>query len=349
MTAVTNHVDIDEVIARIDGRGYCVLPDVIPTEKADQARTILEGLLEAEIDDGARERKHQRVGGIAHKDPVFLELMCHPLIVALWKRYLGDDIMCSSWTANTIYPGHDAIGWHADYPFWSLKPPWPPGRFAGQTVWLLDDFTEENGATATIPGSHRKGHPPDAPTDRWRPDGEILTGRRGSVVVAPRRLVAHVASQPQRQAAILPPRDVPPALVHPPGGHAEPARQARRPLRPGDAAPVRQPAHTEGDRRVTESRLTKSTGCGYPSGHLPPQEDHMDRYATTIGLSIGLFSAGVMGGLAVGLAAGILLAPRSGRESREAVRRGVGQAVDKGQSYVSRFRNADGEKETVEL
>ena len=75
----------------------------------------------------------------------------------------------------------------------------------------------------------------------------------------------------------------------------------------------------------------------------------MDRYATTIGLSIGLFSAGVLGGLAVGLAAGILLAPRSGRESREAVRRGVGQAVDKGQSYVGRFRNADGEKETVEL
>lgn len=184
MNAATNSIDLDAVIAEIDDRGYCVLQGVISPERADQARTILEGLLQAEIDDGARESRHQRVGGIAHKDPVFLELMCHPLIVSLWKRYLGDDIMCSSWTANTIYPGHDAIGWHADYPFWSLKPPWPAGRFAGQTMWLLDDFTEENGATGTIPFSHRKGHPPDAPTDRWRPEGEILTGRRGSVVVA---------------------------------------------------------------------------------------------------------------------------------------------------------------------
>ena len=184
MTTATNRVDIDAVISEIEDRGYCLLPDVISPEEADEARAALEGLLEAEIDDDARQRKHQRVGGIAHKDPVFLELMCHPLIVALWKRYLGDDIMCSSWTANTIYPGHDAIGWHADYPFWSVKPPWPPGRFAGQTMWLLDDFTEENGATGAMPFSHRKGHPPDAPTDRWRPDGEILTGRRGSVAVA---------------------------------------------------------------------------------------------------------------------------------------------------------------------
>ena len=183
MTAAANHVDIDAVISEIDERGYHILPDVISAEKADEARAILEGLLEAEIDGPARERKHQRVGGIAYKDPVFLELMCHPLILSLWKRYLGDDIMCSSWTANTIYPGHDAVGWHVDYPYWSVKPPWPEGTFAGQSMWLLDDFTEANGATGVVPFSHRRGHPPDGPTDRWRPDGEILTGRRGSVVV----------------------------------------------------------------------------------------------------------------------------------------------------------------------
>ncbi len=75
----------------------------------------------------------------------------------------------------------------------------------------------------------------------------------------------------------------------------------------------------------------------------------MNRHAKTIGLSMGLFGAGLLGGLALGLGAGILLAPRSGRESRDSVRRGVSEAYDKGQSYVDRFRNRDGEKETVEL
>ena len=165
MTAAANHVDVDAVISGIDERGYHILPDVISAEKADEARAILEGLLEAEIDDGARERNHQRVGGIAYKDPVFLELMCQPLILSLWKRYLGDDIMCSSWTANTIYPGHDAVGWHVDYPYWSVKPPWPEGNFAGQSMWLLDDFTEEKGPPGSSP-SRTEGdtHPMDPPT-----------------------------------------------------------------------------------------------------------------------------------------------------------------------------------------
>lgn len=75
----------------------------------------------------------------------------------------------------------------------------------------------------------------------------------------------------------------------------------------------------------------------------------MNRHAKTIGLSMGLFGAGLLGGLALGLGAGILLAPRNGRESRDSVRRGVSEAYGKGQSYVDRFRNRDGEKETVEL
>lgn len=175
--------DIESALVEMDERGYCILPNVISAEKSDEAREILHGFLAAEIDDQALESKHQRVGGIAYKHPVFLELLLHPLIMAIWKRYLGEDIICSSWTANTLYPGHDKIGWHADYPYWSLIPPWPAGNFAGQTLWLLDDFTEENGATGVVPYSHRKGHPPEQPTDQWRTDGEMLVGQRGSAVI----------------------------------------------------------------------------------------------------------------------------------------------------------------------
>ena len=180
-----NTHDIDSIIAEVDDRGFCVVPNVISIEKADTARSALDALLADEITDQARQARTQRVGQIAVKHPIFLELMCDPFVLAVWQRMLGDDIMCSSWSANTVYPGHEQIGWHSDYPYWSLKPPWPAGNLAGQTVWMLDDYTVENGATAAIPYSHKKGYPPDSATSgEWSEEGEIFTGIRGSVVFA---------------------------------------------------------------------------------------------------------------------------------------------------------------------
>ena len=76
----------------------------------------------------------------------------------------------------------------------------------------------------------------------------------------------------------------------------------------------------------------------------------MNSHLKTLGISLGLLGAGAVAGLVVGLAAGVLLAPRTGRESRESVRRGVGQAWDKGQSYVDRVRHRsnDAVEEVVE-
>jgi hypothetical protein len=44
-----------------------------------------------------------------------------------------------------------------------------------------------------------------------------------------------------------------------------------------------------------------------------------------------------------GLCLSVLLAPRTGRESRESVRRSVDKAVKKGRTYVERVRVQDGD------
>ena len=76
----------------------------------------------------------------------------------------------------------------------------------------------------------------------------------------------------------------------------------------------------------------------------------MNSHMKTLGISLGLLGVGAVGGLVVGLAAGVLLAPKTGRESRESVRRGVGQAWDRGHSYVDRVRHRgnDAVEEVVE-
>ena len=176
--------DVDRIIAEIDERSYCIIPSVISPEKADEARIILEGLLEAEATEATRAARTQRVGGIAVKHPIFVELMAHPLIVAIWKKYLDEDVICSTWTANTSYTGFGTYKWHPDFPYQWLNYPWPKSRISGQTIWLLNDFSSENGGTGIMPYSHLKGHrPPADMKDNWHPDGEILTGVRGSVMV----------------------------------------------------------------------------------------------------------------------------------------------------------------------
>lgn len=177
---VGNSVDLEQIQSGIDDQGYAVVPSVIPTERADEIRLIVEDLLAAEKTEQHSESKAQRVGQIAIKHSVFTDLMCHDLAVAVWHNWLGRDMICSTWTSNTFYPGHNTFGWHADYPYWALEQPWPSGNFTGQTIWMLDDFTYENGATGVVPGSHHLLSPPTY-ADEWRDDAVVLEGVRGSV------------------------------------------------------------------------------------------------------------------------------------------------------------------------
>ena len=142
----------------------------------------MEELRRAEVTDAHLEARTQRIGRIAVKDPVFVDLLCHSAIVEVWRQFLGPDVLCSTRTANILYPGHESTHWHADYPYWALEAPWPTGRLTGQTIWMLDDFTEENGATGIVPGSHRRSRAPDNPKE-WHVDGLVVTGEAGSAVL----------------------------------------------------------------------------------------------------------------------------------------------------------------------
>lgn len=69
-----------------------------------------------------------------------------------------------------------------------------------------------------------------------------------------------------------------------------------------------------------------------------------------MGFCLGVFGLGAIIGMALGIIAGILLAPRSGIETRQTVRRNVDKAVNRGRSYVERIRaqNGDGAEEAAE-
>ena len=57
------------------------------------------------------------------------------------------------------------------------------GYWVCNTIWMLDDFTAENGATRMIPRSHAWRRLPDPGMTGSVPGEELVTGKAGTVVI----------------------------------------------------------------------------------------------------------------------------------------------------------------------
>ena len=90
-------------------------------------------------------------------------------------------MIASTFTANIVGPGAPAGGWHIDYPYWAMSPPFPEGSLTGQTVWMLDDFTPDNGPTACIPNSHKMLRRPK-PGEAEKHQMAVATAPKGSIL-----------------------------------------------------------------------------------------------------------------------------------------------------------------------
>ncbi len=75
------------------------------------------------------------------------------------ERVLDPGCLISSLSSIDILPGESAQPIHADDQLIPLPKPHPPT--VCNSMWALTDFTEANGATRLVPGSHLLDHSPD--------------------------------------------------------------------------------------------------------------------------------------------------------------------------------------------
>jgi hypothetical protein len=186
-----NAVELDLCDRDLEEFGVAVVRDVLtPTENADVRRRLL---VAAERSDAAGiptrgyefdpDSANRRVFMLFNWDPVFLRLIEHPLAVRFVERALGENFLISNFSANVTGPGSGEMMIHADQYY--VPPPWGERMFAINVAWLLDDFTDSNGGTRVVPGSHRLRRPP-AESDV--PGTVAVEGPAGSIMVMDGRL-----------------------------------------------------------------------------------------------------------------------------------------------------------------
>lgn len=198
----------------MDRHGFCIMADVLSAELVSELRTRIDQQAAAEralglqqLDDvQAHDDGNQWVYMLINKGRVFQELLKARLARELVEHVLGTDYLLSDFAAAITHPGNERMGLHIDQ--WWLpaprapdKPPQRPGSLARDRIetgpptqatqainppavcnvmWMISDFTEENGATRLVPGSHLSGQQPD-------PAAAVETvsavGRAGSAVV----------------------------------------------------------------------------------------------------------------------------------------------------------------------
>ena len=104
----------------------------------------------------------------------------HPKVLAAIHHVIGRSFKLSSLNARDALPGEGLQGLHAD---WGAD---YDGQFhVCNSIWLLDDFSEENGCTRLVPGSHKGQHPSKVLADAQapHPDEELLIAPAGTVAV----------------------------------------------------------------------------------------------------------------------------------------------------------------------
>jgi len=170
-TSLIDDRTVAEAVATIATDGFAVVPGVLD---APAAAGVFQTLVAAADESERRgmatyaegldpNSANVRVWNLIDLDPVFAELIAHPVADAIVAGVLGPDYIISNFTANIARPGSGSMRIHSDQSL-VMPEPWL-GAHCMNIIWCLTDVRPENGATLHVPGSHRWTGAAEVPDD----------------------------------------------------------------------------------------------------------------------------------------------------------------------------------------
>ena len=172
---------------QLDDRGYLLLENAMGAALLSGLRARIHEVLTMEGDRAGHEFKTEaharRLANLVDKGEIFRQAIVLPEVLACVRHVLGPAFKLSSLNARSADPRSDA-GQPLHVDMGAI--PDERGYWVCNTIWLLDDFTPDNGATRMIPGSHTWGtRPQDVLEDPNAPhaDEVLLIGAAGSIAI----------------------------------------------------------------------------------------------------------------------------------------------------------------------
>ena len=170
--------------------GYLIIENFISDKTVDEIRDLVIEMANYEKREGKsyfypfdKSGLTQRVWNLTNKSQQFRELLeieeLSEIMNFIFHRPTKHQLFhLSSFQANILHSGAERQKLHVDTPFPEPLPPWPA---KANSIWLLDDFTEQNGATEVVPRSHVNTNKPKKEDDKFIECKKVIAPK-GSVL-----------------------------------------------------------------------------------------------------------------------------------------------------------------------
>ncbi len=174
--------DLDRHLQAIEEQGFTIVEDAVDLDLVDALVDDLDRLVHdlgiTPANNAFEGTRTIRVYNLLAHGPRFEQIPVHPAVLPICQGVLDRGLLVSSLSSIDIGPGETAQPIHADDQVLPLPKPHP--ATVCNTMWALTDFTEANGATRLVPGSHTADHSPDLTRSYDTVPAEMS---RGSVLV----------------------------------------------------------------------------------------------------------------------------------------------------------------------
>lgn len=150
-------MDVGADLGSIEERGYVVIERLLGADELGRLRDAVQPYLAADLlgRNNFEGYRTQRVYALVDKGAACTDLVVHPRILAICDALLEANYLLTASQAINIHPGETSQSLHFDDGFYRIPRPRP--AVSVSTIWAIDDFATENGATQIIAGSHRFG------------------------------------------------------------------------------------------------------------------------------------------------------------------------------------------------
>jgi ectoine hydroxylase-related dioxygenase (phytanoyl-CoA dioxygenase family) len=140
-------------VAAIERDGYTIIEGFLGPERLAEVRRVLALYLGTHLGRNDFEgTRTERVYTLVARARVFWDIVLDARILALCERFLLPNFLLTASQAIRINPGETPQPFHSDDSFHQIPHPRP--MISLSTIVAVDPFSEANGGTNVIPGSH---------------------------------------------------------------------------------------------------------------------------------------------------------------------------------------------------